>query len=142
MLAGDHCVIVPSHHCLPYPDYFSADSPCSIANMKRAALENIRMADAIVVADHQDETLLDMAQFHFKLNLTAPEQRVNTKKYNGFTALNEVELGWMREYLEDEIDVYNEAVAIAARQAALAKACNRAGFVALGASRPAMLRYQ
>jgi len=90
------------------------------------ALQNVHNADALVLQENQDAAFTALARFHFNLSLPSSQRRHrNSRRYDNFTVLTEEETGWLKMYLQDEIEVYNVAKTVAQRQYRTAVACTQ-----------------
>jgi len=122
-LASYRCASTNNEKCMPWPDYFSAESPCSFAAMKRQALDHIAEADAIVLAENQDASFRALARFHWGIVFPRASQHLNVRRYGSYTTLNDEEMTLLRSLLQDEMQVYEVAKAAAHKHLRVAKTC-------------------
>ena len=97
--------------------------------MKTMALRNIELADFIIDITNQDEAFNAAAKFHFNLSIPVLAHHENAKRYGQFANLTTEEMSMLREFLKDNLDVYEAAKQMADRHLANAKACLASGAV-------------
>jgi len=137
MLATYKCVS-PTPDVNPFgcrrPHYVFDEKPgqprstalCSVHNMKRLALQNVRRADSIIIKDDLDDITYH-ARFHFDFipQNPRPNRHLNAarRQFSHILSIGDRENAWLDEWLADERQVFREAVKLSRQQNALARKC-------------------